>query len=369
MAPQVEPPADILTDVAASSEFVAAAIDLDSGATRWAIPRSDALTGVGLPIVDGERVMLPSGPCGANVMTSVDAGTGDTIWRSNADVPITDMGYRGPGEQIEIVGGIAVLRASAGDQPVLVGIDPATGEQKWTASAGQVAAESPSVVVVWVPESGAVRVLDRVTGSEMWTAPTTPEAPLTAAAADEAAVYLRTGAQLTALEALTGIPLWTVEVGPPQIQSPLARADDLLIGSSGADIVAFSAADGSERWRRPSTEPGAALFWFESMAVSDGNLYLTGTPTIIAVDLATGDTRWRAPDEWRSAALRATGSGRVLVQDEARLVHLLDAATGGELWSPPVSIAPEVDRAMAPTLSPDSLYVGILCDAVMGGSD
>ena len=50
-------------------------------------------------------------------------------------------------------------------------------------------------------------------------------------------------------------------------------------------------------------------------------------------------------------------------------MHLLDAATGAELWSPPVSIAPEVDQAMAPTLSPDTLYLGFQCDAVMGGSD
>ena len=30
-------------------------------------------------------------------------------------------------------------------------------------------------------------------------------------------------------------------------------------------------------------------------------------------------------------------------------MHLLDAATGAGLWSPPVSIAPEVDQAMAQT--------------------
>jgi outer membrane protein assembly factor BamB len=263
MAPPVEPPADILTDGSASSEIVAAAIDLDSGATRWAVPRSDAFTGVGLPIVDGERVMLPSGTCGGNVMTSVDARTGDTIWRSDADVPITDMGFRGSSEPIEIVGGIAMLRSSVGDQPMLVGIDPATGKQKWTASASQVVAESPLVVVVLVPESGAVRVLDRLTGSELWTAPATPDARFTAAVADGAAVYLQTGSQLMALEALNDRPLWTVDLAPAQMMSPLARAGDLLIGSSGADIVAFSAADGSERWRRPSTKQAAAQFWFE----------------------------------------------------------------------------------------------------------
>jgi outer membrane protein assembly factor BamB len=225
------------------------------------------------------------------------------------------------------------------------------------------------VVVVSEPISGPVRVLDRMTGSELWAAPPKPDATLTPAAADEAAVYVRIDAQLMAFEALSGSPLWTVEVGFPQTLSPLARTDDLVIASSGADIVAFSAADGTERWRRPPTEQEAGLFWIEPMAVADGNLYLTGTPTILAVDLATGATRWRAPDEWKTAALRATGSGRVLVQDEARLIHLLDAGTGAELWPTPVSIAPEVDRAMAPTLSPDSLYLGLQCGAVLGGSD
>lgn len=47
-------------------------------------------------------------------------------------------------------------------------------------------------------------------------------------------------------------------------------------------------------------------------------------------------------------------------------MHVLDAATG--LWSPPVSIAPEVDLA-APTLSPDSLYLGFSCDGALGGPD
>ena len=151
----VEPPADILTNGAAASGFVAAAVELESGATRWVVRQSDTLAGVGLPdLVDGERVMLPSGACGGNVIASVDARTGDAIWRSSTDVAITDMGFRGPGEQIEIVAGIAVLSASIGDRPMLIGIDPATGVQKWIASVGQVAAE---VLHRWLSSSAGIR--------------------------------------------------------------------------------------------------------------------------------------------------------------------------------------------------------------------
>ena len=86
------------------------------------------------------------------------------------------------------------------------------------------------------------------------------------------------------------------------------------------------------RWSVPNDGGGEQLSLNDG-GVADGNLYLPGPPTVAVINLADCMPRWHMPPEFDSDyGIVAAGGGHLLVQDRNLRLHLMDAATGAELW-------------------------------------
>ena len=256
-----------------------AAISLDDATTRWTTPRSDDLRGVSDVIVGAGLVFVRSGYCDNHVAAALDPTTGAVVWRTDPGLQIDEVS-RAAGVPGLVAHGIVIMLVSQR----VVGLDTATGLPKWTSEVGQLVAESESAVVVWSPVAGLIRVLDRVTGAELWTLrtnePLQPRAPspgpanpadappFVSAAADEERVYIRVDSEVTAHAALDGTQQWSTSVGTPGPAVLLSGLDVLLTESNGG-IVALDATDGRQRWSIPNNTAAEQLSLNESR-VSDG---------------------------------------------------------------------------------------------------
>lgn len=354
------------------SDLAVAAFNLENGTTRWTMPQSDELRGVSEVIADDGLVFVRSGYCDNSVAAALDPTSGAVVWRTAPDLPI---------DEVNRVGGVPALVANGiimmSTLQRWVGLDTATGQPRWTAPVGQLVAESPSAVVVSSPEAGLVRVLDRVTGAELWSLRTNPPLqtppsgppsaadlpPFVSAAADEDRVYIRVQNEVTAYEAPNGNQQWSATVGPfgESGESPgfLKHGGDVLLTESDGGVVALDAANGSQRWSVPNNTDAEQLGLTDAR-IADGNLYLPIGLSITAFDLATGTPRWQLPIE-QLGMLLAAGGGRVLLTVGGR-PQMVDAAAGKELsnyTAPPIpqgNVGPAIYE-----IDGDNLYLGWSC--------
>lgn len=344
---------------ASPTGLAVAAIDLRSGMTRWTIPKSADLRGsLGL-IGDEPFVFAQSGYCDNNAIIAVDKATGATVWRTPADLQIDESNV-GP-NLTEMVAG-DVLVTTSGGRGSTAGIDIATGAVKWTSDNGAVVAASTSALVTWSTLTGVVSVLDPATGGERWSAPH-DQLSAVAAAADADLVYLDVDNALTASDATTGVQRWSATMnGSPSGPANLIRSGDVLLIEESGGITALDAMTGALRWAVPNNS-GVEQLSLNDGRTADGNLYLPGPPTVAVINLANGTPRWQMPPEIGPGfGLIAAGGGHVLVQDKNRRLHLMDAATGAELWD---TITPTDKRTLGDgatyRLGADTMYLTWSC--------
>ncbi|WP_435098640.1 PQQ-binding-like beta-propeller repeat protein [Halarchaeum sp. P4] len=278
------------------------------------------------------------------------------------------------------------LYAGRGDG-TLVSLDPATGEERWRASAGPGFFGGPGgtgatptvsdglVYAVAGARSGLlgegfrVVALHADSGEEAWTYSLDGSRFLTLLGVHDGSVYAATsndhiqneGETLYALDAANGDVRWTATVGDPM---------EWALGAGGAYVATFSGlravslADGSERWSKqggvadgvhvtgdtfvagfePEDMPSLAgldpksgeVRWagpnrrVPSYAAADGVVYAGGEPAA-AYDAATGEEQWTAESGWGGLVTGPPVGGRLFVRREGFL-HAFDAATGERQW-------------------------------------
>ena len=328
------------------TDLAVAAIDLRSGTTLWTIPKSDDLRG-SLGVV-GEQpfVFVQSGYCDNNAVVAVDKEAGATIWRTPPDLAIAEVNVE-PNLHDIVFGDVLVAGSNGGGSRSMVGVDTATGTPKWTGANAGVLAASPSALVTWSALDGGISVLDPATGTERWNVPINPPAdvatsgpgggrdllPAVTAAADADLVYIDVDNVVTAYDATGGAQRWTATMnGSPSGPANLVRGGDVLLIEDSGGITALDPPTGTQRWSVP-TDRGVEQLSLGDAGVADGNLYLPGPPTVAVINLANGMPRWQMPPEIGSGhGLVAAGGGHVVVQDQNQRLHLMDAATGAELW-------------------------------------
>ncbi len=155
---------------------------------------------------------------------------------------------------------------------------------------------------------------------------------------------------------MDGNQQWSTSVGPGD-PAALLRGLDVLLTQSNGGVVALDAADGRQRWSVPNNTAAEQLS-LNDARVSDGNLYLPLGPSVTAFDLATGNSRWQAPGTFLIAA---AGNGRVLLSGVGGM-HLMDAATGTDLWNNTAPANPQLRAGPATyALDSDSVYLGWNC--------
>ena len=343
---------------ASSVAPMVAAFDIGTGATRWTIPMSDKLRGISDLAVDESHVFAQSGFCDNNVVAALDPTTGATTWRTAPELQIIEGNVTGR-SHVLAESGILLMEELAPEPQATVALDTNTGQAKWT-NEGQILAESPTVVVLLTQPPGTVTVLDRVTGNELWSTQTSVGVTV---GADADTVYLRTDDHVTAADAATGTVRWTAPAAPMNDPAQLLAGDGVVVTESkDGGVVALKTADGSEAWTEPNTT-GAERLSLSDAWLADGNLYLS-EGQLSVLDLTTGKRRWQVPTDLGQISVLGANGGRVLASGSGGQLHLLDAATGTELWDDAAAAGAEAVPGTY-ELGQDAVYVGVKC----GGND
>jgi outer membrane protein assembly factor BamB len=200
-------------------------------------------------------------------VTRIDAANGRTLWRINADAPLT----AGVGSD----GKIVVVAAEKG---ILMAFD-SDGKQRWKAQASSEVLSAPAVgqgMVIVRSVDNRIAAFDAESGVRRWVAQRTSP-PLTLRSApgiviSGATAYVALpGGRLIALATSNGGPRWEAAVGDPRGTTELERIADL----SGTPVVAgreicavayqgrvacFDAVTGAPRWGKElSSEVGVGV--------------------------------------------------------------------------------------------------------------
>jgi outer membrane protein assembly factor BamB len=196
----------------------------------------------------------------------MDAASGQTIWRTNAGLPLTAG-----------VGSDASTVAVAGEKGVLLAFD-AAGKLRWKAQASSEILSAPAVgqgLVIVRSVDNRIAAFDAESGVRRWVAQrTTPAltlrtAPGIAIEGPMAFVALP-GGRLVALTLNNGAPVWEVTVGDPRGATELERIADtsgvpVVVGREvcavayQGRIACFDAITGAPRWAKQfSSDVGVA---------------------------------------------------------------------------------------------------------------
>lgn len=231
------------------------------------------------------------------------------------------------------------------DGGTLYALDPATGQERWTADLGEpvrdivVAADAGLVVAHaganTLGDDHLVRAFD-AGGNAQWTFPgsagASPWGPLELLAADGDRVFVASrddqpqssGETCWALAVADGTAAWTGEVGDPY--SAAVTTDAVFVASRRA-VDAFARPDGERLWR--FTEEGVE-YQFDTLRASGRTAYFATTS-----GMESGSVRAIASDGSR-AWRRDRYTTSVTLADDLYLgggpVTAVDPASGDELW-------------------------------------
>lgn len=257
----------------------------------WSASIGGAGTFVFSPAIAGNSVFAAAAD---GTVARFDSGTGRTVWRISADVPLT-AGVGSDGTTVAVAAEKGVLMAFDGD-----------GKLRWKAQASSEILSAPAVgqgLVVVRSVDNRIAAYDAETGSRRWTVQRTSP-PLTLRSAPGIAIAGSTayvalpGGRLLALALSNGGPRWEVAVGDPRGTTELERIADLS-GTpvvAGGDVCAvayqgrvacFDVTSGAARWAKElSSEVGVAVNERNVFAVDE-----KGSVTAFARD--TGSGVWR----------------------------------------------------------------------------
>ncbi len=316
-------------------------LDAATGAERWSVPSEGRfVTGhgddVAVTATPGALFETPpDAPQPDLTVVAVDRRTGATRWTS--DRGIRDVGAPwGP----RVGGGILVvpqLQPHEADAPLrtwswdTVGIELATGEERWRRSAGpmRLLAAGPEHAVGLVPvaEGDAVEParwqlegFDTERGTRRWQQEIADLEPVVAAASASPVVAVATG-----LGARSG-----PAVAPTASTSPAPAA-----------LTVYDVATGAVRFR----VDGA----LRPAAVTPTLVVVTAPDAVVALDAATGATRWQLPFAQPFGVEAVTRDGRLYLSSSRGMLDPPPESTSAPVTSPSgASTAP----ATSPTSTP-----------------
>lgn len=271
---------------------------------------------------DGRTLFVPVAGGGPGVV-AYDVRDGRTRWRWPASGASRD-----DRRLAAVTGGVVRMGATvamATTAGVAVGLDAATGAERWrhaladtTAQihAAPVALDDATVLVA--DTRGLLTALDAATGAVRWSA--TAGAPVydTPSADGHLVVATTTRGGLVALDAATGRVRWTAAVGERvRLSAPTISSGLVVVGGSDGAVRAFDAATGAPRW----TWNGDGAVTARPL-VSGGFVYAgTQRKRLVALDAATGTERWSTALDGRVRGAPLAADGTLYVFAEPRHVY------------------------------------------------
>jgi outer membrane protein assembly factor BamB len=352
-APTTAPSTPSLTTPGAASEAepcpageypAYGAFDLASGALHWSTCSPDEAYRMIIGASPDVVLAMQPNDNGADTI-ALDAETGEELWKLST--------ARGLGVAPGPIDGqgVAVVETDIEGPSFVMGVDIATGEERWRVESGlSVIGHTNDVVVVTLtepqlpqptPESplggplvGEMRAIDRATGAEIWTNDLFVQAQpggtaYVNTAVSENLVVVPTIDGMSGVELASGAVLWTA----PQLDQPTSSGG-VIIGweqpsSSGpGGPRALDGTTGAELWTAEGSAAYGAL-----PAVGDGVVVVLeqSGQYLIAYDLLTGDERWRTERTSPGEPQLTVGQSTVLLW-EADL-GVLSTTDGSRTWS------------------------------------
>lgn len=198
----------------------------------------------------------------------------------------------------------ARVRFGSSSDHALVAIAATDGQRRWRKRGRLVPlAATDDVLVTARYEDGALRGLDPATGEQRWTSDRHVSAPSLrpgAIAVDADTLWHIGNGRLTAADAATGEPRWRADLEGEgsSWEDPLAVADGIYVLESDHDRVTAFELDGEHRWSRRIDGAAAGI------AVGAETAYVATEDGLEAVATADGERRFRvAPAETSGHAL------------------------------------------------------------------
>lgn len=227
-------------------------------------------------------------------VSAFDASTGDSLWKTELNLPIT--GGPGGGDGLVVVGT---------KDAIVVALDAANGSPLWQAKVSSEILSAPSVgngIVVARSADGQIYGLDASNGSRLW-------------------VYQH------------NVPVLTLRGAA----APVIVGSEAIIGLSGGKLVALSLKDGQLLWERTIVVPRGRteldrLVDIDSEPVAQGGYLYTVTYNgrIAALWLGDGDILWTR--EMSSYAGIGVDRDTLYVTDTEGHIWALETRTGASLW-------------------------------------
>jgi outer membrane protein assembly factor BamB/subtilisin family serine protease len=302
------------------------ALDAATGQLRWAFPTPGRRTIYTAPAVRDGVVYVNTGftPDRSDTVYALDAQTGAEIW----SVDIGSRVFFGPA-----VSGDLVVAAGAGAR-TLVGLDAATGTQRWSLSREAdefVAAPSIADGTVYVTTSvppagfapgfqGSLLAVDAATGQLRWEAAAHGDGQGTAPAVHGELVIAGSHGLgvVAAYHRDTGEPAWHygLEVSGGVSSSILVSGDGYVVGGAQLDerIFVLDANTGELVWDQPVGESVLS-----SPAYADGRLVVADAGGTLHAFHPTGQIRGTVtgPDGPLAATVRVLGTDHQTTADGA----------------------------------------------------
>jgi outer membrane protein assembly factor BamB len=280
------------------------------------------------PAIDEDRVF---GATSDGRVQAFDARTGETVWDTDTDSPLSG----GPG----IGDGLVLLGTSEGE---VLALGEEDGEIKWRARVSSEVLSSPEArggIVVTRTIDGKLFGLSTDDGTRLWVYDrTTPVLTLrgtsSPALAEGAAIAGFDNGQVVAIALSNGQPLWETRVAVPRGRTELERmvdidADPVILDNAvyavtyQGQVAALELFSGEVIWRRDMSSHAG-------LGVGPRNVYVTDDSSHVwALDRANSASMWRQSKlEARRVSPPAVFNEFVVVGDLEGYVHWLRKEDG-----------------------------------------
>jgi outer membrane protein assembly factor BamB len=329
----------------AVSAFTEPASWPDALKQRWQI---EVGQGYATPILVGQRVYMFTRQNEEEVMTALDAATGQTVWRSPYAAPFNVFqatARHGPGPKSTPTFANGRL-FTLGMSSIVTAFDASNGKQIWQKPAPKAqpqyhTAMSPVVdgdlVIVHVggPGAAALTAYNVATGDVKWMWDGDSPAygsPIVADFAGTRQVIVFTHQNLIGVNVATGELLWKRPFTTPSnttAQTPIVYKDMIIQAGRDNGFVAFRPTKQNGAWTTPDVwkvdRADVSLHMTNGVA-ANGVLYglsHLNSGQYFALDLDTGKVLWKSdPRQAENAAMVRAGNTILSLEEDADMVVL-----------------------------------------------
>jgi len=310
--------------------------------------------GYGSPLLIGDRVYLFTRQGNDEVMLALDAGSGETIWRTSYDASFDMMpatARHGPGPKSTPTHADGRL-FTLGISGIVTAFDAATGRQLWQMPAGPVqptyhTGQSPFVdgdlmiLHVGGQDAGALTAFEVATGDVRWSWDGDGPAygsPIVAELEGVRQVITYTQENFVGVSAETGQLLWRrpyTTASTTTSQTPHVYQNDVIEAGRGNGITRFRVVREGNAWTTENVwHTDEVSLHMTNGVIVDGVLFglsHLNRGQYFGLDLDTGEVLWTsAPRQADNAAIVYAGTTIFSLEADAELVVLPSSRTGFE---------------------------------------